>query len=141
MVGSILQMARDDNNYILGYGGFQTTVTLKSKINDLEVDIDCFVVLHNTLVDKNTGLLIDGKNCSIAINVKDLKDLSYPLYREYDTEINLVDDSVIFLDSNDVTQKFFVESTRPDMTINHIVLRLVTQDNKATNSSFSLKRL
>lgn len=141
MVGSILEMARNDNNFIIVDGGFETEVTLKSVVNDLEVVVKCFVVLHNTALDKATGLLVDSKNCSIAVNIKELNTLNYPLYREYNNEINLLNDSVIFKDSNNIDQSFFVERTRPDMTLNHIVLGLVTQSNKATNSNFLLKKL
>ena len=119
MTGPLLTEMREMNRLIIGSGGYETDINMKSD-TDPVVDKDTLglVTFHHLGVDPETGQEISSRQIHILVNVKILVDLGYPVFRDekLPDDPDFLDDIVEFIDANGKLRKVKVIDQRPSNT-------------------------
>jgi len=119
MTGQLLTEQRALNRQIITEGGYEFDINLESNTDPIIiVNTQGNVTFHNTAVDPETGQEINSRQIHILVNIPDLVDLGYPVFRDekFPDDPDLLDDIIRFVDANGKSRKVKVVDNRPSNT-------------------------
>lgn len=119
MTGPLLTEMRTMNRHIVESGGYQTDINMESNTDPIVIrDTTGLVTFHNTAVDPETGQEINSRQIHILVNISNLVDLGYPVFRDekLPDDPDLLNDIIRFTDANGKPRKVKVIDNRPSNT-------------------------
>ncbi len=125
MAGPLLAEMRTINRQIIESGGYETDINLVSDTDPVvDIDTQAGVTYHNMTVDPESGQEISASQIHAIVNINNLIDLGYPVFRDEKRPDypDLLDDILRFTDANGKARKIKVVDQRPDFTFGCSVL-------------------
>ena len=124
MSGALLASMRNEAQYNVMSGGFETDITITDKNGKSEI-IKGLAVLHNSLFNAEAGGLVNGRNARINLSVDALTAAGFELYSDTKkpNAINIQGWRASFV-FNGKTWLFSCDDVRPSETFGIITIQL-----------------